>query len=94
MIPLKVTPFKRALISCSETSLGFLVGFFPGVPLLCLVLTLVLFPHLVEDVVKEQLEAAKPEPIIDEVVRAPRAAPFRARLCLPSSSHCLSPLPP
>ena len=30
---------------------------------------LVLFPHLVEDKVKDQLEAAKPEPIIDEVVR-------------------------
>ncbi|KAK4826635.1 hypothetical protein QYF61_010563 [Mycteria americana] len=28
---------------------------------------LVLFPHLVEDKVKDQLEAAKPEPIIDEV---------------------------
>ncbi|NXT93814.1 CCD12 protein, partial [Anhinga rufa] len=27
----------------------------------------VLFPHLVEDKVKDQLEAAKPEPIIDEV---------------------------
>lgn len=25
----------------------------------------ILFPHLVEDTVKEQLEAAKPEPIID-----------------------------
>lgn len=30
-------------------------------------LMLVLFPHLVEDKVKDQLEAAKPEPIIDEV---------------------------
>ncbi|NXG53451.1 CCD12 protein, partial [Psilopogon haemacephalus] len=27
----------------------------------------VLFPHLVEEKVKDQLEAAKPEPIIDEV---------------------------
>lgn len=55
---------------------------------------LVLFPHLVEDVVKEQLEAAKPEPIIDEVVRVLRAARRRAHLCLASSSHCFSPLPP
>lgn len=41
----------------------------------CLALMLVLFPHLVEDKVKDQLEAAKPEPIIDEVVRIFRAAP-------------------
>lgn len=33
----------------------------------------ILFPHLVEDTVKEQLEAAKPEPIIDEVVGKPGA---------------------
>lgn len=39
-------------------------------------LMLVLFPHLVEDKVKDQLEAAKPEPIIDEVVRI-----FRTTLC-------------
>lgn len=40
-------------------------------------LMLVLFLHLVEEKVKEQLEAAKPEPIIDEVVGTLGAA-----LCL------------
>lgn len=50
-----------------------------GFPVPCplgVLLTLVLFLHLVEDKVKDQLEAAKPEPIIDEVVRM-----FRAALC-------------
>ena len=51
-----------------------------GVPPLRPALMLVLFPHLVEDKVKDQLEAAKPEPIIDEVVRIFRAALCRAHL--------------
>jgi len=45
------------------------VGFPAPLPRGVPALMLILFPHLVEDTVKDQLEAAKPEPIIDEVVR-------------------------
>jgi len=55
---------------------------------------LILFLHLVEDKVKDQLEAAKPEPIIDEVVRIESGSVLDNHLCIASSSHGMSPLLP
>lgn len=69
--------------------MGFPVPCPLGVLPLCPVLMLVLFPHLVEDKVKDQLEAAKPEPIIDEVVCILRAALCWVHLSVSRLEPCL-----
>lgn len=50
---------------------------------------LVLFLHLVEDKVKDQLEAARPEPIIDEVVRILQAILWWVHLSVSRLEPCL-----
>lgn len=81
---LKAKTFEWASLKAfgnhAQSSGGFPCALSPRVPPLRLALMPVLFPHLVEDKVKDQLEAAKPEPIIDEVVRMFRAALRRVRL--------------
>lgn len=87
--PLKAKRFKWAFVKAfgnqAPSSGGFLsLCLVPSVSLpLRPALMLVLFPHLVEDKVKDQLEAAKPEPIIDEVVRI-----FRTR-SVPAVPICI-----
>nr|XP_013817702.1 PREDICTED: coiled-coil domain-containing protein 12-like [Apteryx mantelli mantelli] len=60
-------PVIKAFLKRSQSSGGFFLALSHGVLLPHPALTPILFPHLVEDKVKDQLEAAKPEPIIDEV---------------------------
>lgn len=88
---LKAKIFKWAFIKafCEPSPELWWVSLYLGVLLLCPALMLVLFPHLVEDKVKDQLEAAKPEPIIDEVVGILRAALCRVHLSVSRLEPCL-----
>ena len=91
--PFRTLPLSRAGCRVCLVGLRESGGPFPKA---CVV---VLHP-LVEEKVKEQLEAAKPEPVIEEVVSGPRRGPFSppprlSSLLLPSSSSpLLHSLPP
>lgn len=76
---LKVMLFKLGFCkSFSKGSGGSPHALSPWCPA---VLMLILFLHLVEDKVKDQLEAAKPETIIDEVVRMESCSVLDTHLC-------------